>query len=527
MKLNLKKINVTLDEFIKKAPVPARYNLQHNFDLCSELAKEIIHHDQSLDVKNVFELISLEQDGSYPLKPNVDAARIGVHIIWYLSQTTKPLFELIQLKTSPWYVKVEALKCLRLANNKIHWPSVIKVIKNNNLENEIKIAALNTIVFHDAVELISDLEKIQRKTATSDYFGSRLFEHIVFTRAKLGDPKIIIQLLEYCNHQSSQNAANKALSELIQKNGGEKHIASQVLKQSNIGYDDEENIWLALQNHDNQAVIVWALSNASVSEGQTQKSLNLLSHSEWTVRNSASKWLATNKVNKDVLLAHIANRDQVNVSRSWAAYTLLEIDQKFEQLLKPYLKDQCVFFKSWPFEAPESVRLAIVKEYARYSGDGTDIRYMLENKLNAHSEHSSNTTSTQDRQKLVKALEANGIKVSKQQDASEFNGQGGGNYWVLILEPIEENVKTTLAVSDLGKFVARDVIWFQSDNSYDMIDELLGPVSKSRIKLCEQIITQIGFSWLDENLLKNIVPDLNYGRSTNNTVSELLFYWDS
>ena len=535
MKQHLEILNLTLDKFIETIPVPERYNLRHHFDVCSECATDIIRNNPSLRAKDVFELLTLKQDGSYPPVPKVDAARMSVHLLWHISKNPKFLYKLIKNKTSPWYVKAEALKCLRLVpKTAVKWTNIITVIKNFDLDNEVKRAALDTIVFHGHDELLPDLEVIKQQTSNSDYFGSRLHMHILFAMAELGDLKTTIPLLEYCNDSNfiTQQDANKVLLKLLEKNGGAKRVASEILDQSNIKPNDKNDIWLNLQAHENQAVIIWALSQAPTSKAQIQNCIDLLSHREWKVKKSASNWLSKNKVNKELLLGHIADTNHEQASRSWAAYSLLEIDPSFERHLKPYLHERDVFYKEWPFEAPENVRTAIVCEYATYCGSGTDIRYMLEAKLKSTSEQPAPvsppfSTPLEARLALVDVLKNNGIRVSKQQSISEFMGQGGGNYWVLTLEKIDKQNITTLCVTDLGGFVARDIGWFESENSYNKIDEVLSAQSKNRIKLCEKIITENGFMWLNEDVLQNTVPDLNFGRTKNNTVANFLFDWDS
>lgn len=535
MKQNLENLNATLDKFIEKSPAPERYNLQHHFDFCAQLATDIISDNPSLRAKDVFELLTLKQDESYPPVPKVDAARIGVHLFWHLSRDPKLLFELIKAKGSTWYVKQEALKSLRLVRkSEIPWSQIIKIIKNKDMENEVKKPALDIITFHDAEELLPKLEKLQTHTLPSNYFASELNRHILFTRAKLGDLKVIEKLLEYCiaPHFATNRPAKEALAKLIQKHGGEDNIALELRNQSNIQHADNGDIWLSLQTHENQSVIIWALSQARTSEVQIQKCLNLLSHREWQVRNSASKWLSENKVDEKLLLGYLSDRDNEKTSRCWAAYSLLEIDPGFERLLKPHLQERDVFHKEWPFEAPENLRSAIVNAYAQYGERGTDIRYMLEAKLKSEGERSSifippYQTPTEVRLALVDVLESNGVKVAKQQSIGEFIGQGGGNYWVMTLEKIHEQNITTLCVSDLGGFIARDIGWFESDNSYSEIDEALSAQSKSRIELCEKIITENGFMWLREDLLQNTVPDLTFGTHKNATVANFLFDWDS
>ena len=129
-------------------------------------------------------------------------------------------------------------------------------------------------------------------------------------------------------------------------------------------------------------------------------------------------------------------------------------------------------------------------------------------------------------ERLVDALEANDVSVSEIGRAGESSGLPGGNYSVVTLEQIEDYYHTTLAISDFGRVVSRDIGWFQQDYSYDWINDELGLESKKRLLLCQKVITQIGFCWPNENLLRSIVPGLNvhyYGRTDPLRVCELLY----
>jgi hypothetical protein len=179
----------------------------------------------------------------------------------------------------------------------------------------------------------------------------------------------------------------------------------------------------------------------------------------------------------------------------------------------------------WNFETPIGMRDAIVRAYVPHMAEGSDQRYKNEY---ASISAPPYVTELEDREALVKVLESNGVKVSKLESAGEFNGQGEGYYSVLTLEQIEEYYTTTLFISNLGRFVARDMVWFQQDHSYNMIDDELGFESKKRISLCQQIVTQSGFSWPKEELLKSIVPNLNvyyFGSREPLPICDLLYYW--
>jgi len=131
----------------------------------------------------------------------------------------------------------------------------------------------------------------------------------------------------------------------------------------------------------------------------------------------------------------------------------------------------------WKFEATPEIRDAIVRAYVPHMAEGSDSRYKTEYENILSSPY---MTAVSDRQLLVETLENNGVKVSKVENAGEFHGQGGGYYSVLTLEQIEEYYTSTLWISDLGRFVARDMVWYQADHSYNMIDDELGTASKKK-----------------------------------------------
>ena len=179
----------------------------------------------------------------------------------------------------------------------------------------------------------------------------------------------------------------------------------------------------------------------------------------------------------------------------------------------------------WGFEAPAEIREAIVRAYVPHMAEGSDSRYITEYENISSPAY---TSSKSDRLLLAETLKSNGVKVSKIESAGEFHGQGGGNYSVLTLEPLEDYYGATLWISDLGRFVARDMTWFQSDHSYNMIDDELGNASKERLLHCQEIVSQAGFIWPNTDLLKRTVPKLNvryFGRREPRAVCDLLYYW--
>ena len=180
----------------------------------------------------------------------------------------------------------------------------------------------------------------------------------------------------------------------------------------------------------------------------------------------------------------------------------------------------------WNFEAPQALRDAIINHYVPEMQPGSDERYKNECR---YVTTPSKETVSNNRSELVSLLESHGIKVAKISSAGDFHDQGGGNYWALTLELLEDDYyNTSIFISDLGKFVTRDVTWFQQDDSFSYIDDELSDAAKTRIATCEEIISQSDFMWIDEELLSKTIPNLYiyfFGRTEELRICNLLFYW--
>jgi len=129
----------------------------------------------------------------------------------------------------------------------------------------------------------------------------------------------------------------------------------------------------------------------------------------------------------------------------------------------------------WDFAAPKEVRDVIVRAHVPNMAEGSDPRYKNEY---SYTSTTSYATGIEDMERLVDALEANDVSVSEIGRAGEPSGLPGGNYSVVTLEQIEDYYHTTLAISDFGRVVSRDIGWFQQDDSYDWINDELGLESK-------------------------------------------------
>ena len=140
MKNELRTLNTDIVDFMSQMD---RLKLQE-FDYRVSKAKGIADNNASIKPNSLIDLITMEQDGSYPGGlPNYEVAQFGVHVLWGLSESIDALLNVVETKRAPWYVKTEAIKCLRLTSKDIPWPKISKLVKNKKLDNEVKNAALS------------------------------------------------------------------------------------------------------------------------------------------------------------------------------------------------------------------------------------------------------------------------------------------------------------------------------------------------------------------------------------------------
>ena len=516
MKKEWKALNADIGDFISQLD---RLKLDE-FNYRVSKAKSFADKNTSIKQKKLIDLITMEQDGSYPGLPTYEEAQLGVHVLWALSESVDALLKVAEKTNTPWYVKTEALKCLRLTTKDIPWPKVLKFVKNKKLENEVKKAALSSISFHNRKELLPYLKTINLNALRDDYFTEELHKHIVFTRAALGDKDVIIPLLEYRNDpwSSTRQPATAAWKRLAIQVGGESDIAEALLEQSNIHpRNSSDNIWLRLQKHNNKTVLQWAISEASASILQTENCLDFLSSSIWAVRKSAADWLIKHKTDSKHLLNIVSDTSQERIAQSWAAYVLSEISEIPTVSLEPYLENQDVFKKPWKFETPEVVRDSIIKHYVPDCESGTDIRYNIEHRS---SERNVYATAILDRDGLIADLKRQGLSIEFCKSIGEVRQQGGGTYWVAKVKC--ENTNIYLNISTIGKFI--DCAHQSKD--FEFLDS--SPQAHPNIMLCKTTAEGLGFLWLESPLLDNYVPDLNvyfFGDREPLQIRDLLFYW--
>ena len=197
-------------------------------------------------------------------------------------------------------------------------------------------------------------------------------------------------------------------------------------------------------------------------------------------------------------------------ARSWAATTYIHLGGDAQRFAEPRTSKSNPFTVAWDFNAPASVRTAIIKEYVPQMENGSDIRYQIEH---ANDVSPAYTSEVVDREKLRSALKSSGLEVTSYQSAGEANRQGGGTYWAIKIGMNDELF--TVLLSTLGPFAQVD---YNSDDKDHVafVERLNAVLSTTDIRL------------IDRELLSQKVPGLNvyfFGVRAPLTIAELLFYW--
>ena len=440
----------------------------------------------------------------------VGPLRVGVHIFRALAPNDQNLLQIALTPDVPWYVKQEIMFALALPFARFDWKKVETIITDQYPGNEIRNAAMDLMVAHNKSDFLPFLKSLEQNN--NDYFTGPNDLKLLTTRTSLGDLELIEPLLHCYKtppYWSAGKDAEQAWGRLNELAGGPVAIVRRLfLKMNKKPPKRLASVWIQLQEYPDPAVCIWAISQAYDVKEQHELCRNFLSSDDWNIAKAAANWLIEKKTNLDKLSQVARNHKLSLATRSWAAHVLIMLGQPADEIEAENHQGESILSVPWPFEAPDEMREAIVHEYARGMGNNGDIRYRIE-ALKYKSDLASRREAALERQQeLVDALENNGVKVSKVSNAGEFNGQGGGCYSVLTLDPIEDNQNSNIFISDLGRFVARDITSFQTWGDYKDIDCELGEASKQRLELCKKIVIENGFHWLDEDFLKIEVPGL-------------------
>lgn len=448
-------------------------------------------------------------------------ARIGVHVLRAITPSDEGILQIALRVGVPWYIKQEVMHALALPLARFDWNGLENILANKELENEVRTAALDTVVAHNRAELLPFLKSLGSESNSSDYFAKEFERKVQMARISLGDMTLIVPTLRLKLSQqwNKQRDAEEALKLLDEAVGGRFYIAQSLLaemgKEPSVGHNPE--IWLRLQSHPDPAVCIWAISQAVVSEEQHERCRAFLASPHWLVRRTAADWLIAKETDPELVL-RIASNDELDlVTRSWAAYVSMALGTPAEKIEALDQDAESIRFVPWPFSIPSVMRKAIVLEYVDEMADESDIRYRVE-ALCDQSPAYSESDADADRARLLDALKQNGFNVVACQTAGDFNRQGGGNFWVISIQAGDNILWINL--STLGPFA--------SGPDWENLEIEVNAELRIAIGEIKKLLAEVHISYIDDDLLSRTVPGLNvyyFGSRGPLSIRELLFYW--
>lgn len=397
--------------------------------------------------------------------------------------------------------------------SKINWDDVKVIVGDKTRKNDVRIAALDLIVAHQQTDLVAFLKEVDETIDQDDYFGQELSRKICLARLRLADMTTIVpvlrSLLSPWSHKSLD--AKNALEDVQTACGGGAFIAKHLIKSTGQEPSSTQaDMWLQLQGHPEPAARIWALKHAPSVPKQHQKCLDLLTSSDWLVQKAASNWLTENKSDLEPLLAMADDANLDIDARSWAAMTYIHLGGNARRFAEQRTPKSNPFAVVWAFNVPASVRTAILKEYVPQMENGSDIRYQIEQANDVSPAYASEVA---DREKLLSALQQDGLELISCQSAGEAHQQGGGTYWMIKVAMSDEFL--TVFLSTLGPFA--QVGYEPDDKRHSAFAERL-----------HNILSATGIRLISDELLSQTVPGLNvyfFGDRAPLTIADLLFYW--
>ena len=264
------------------------------------------------------------------------------------------------------------------------------------------------------------------------------------------------------------------------------------------------------------------------------------SNSDWGIREEACNLIEQfskrkDNFNPDPLWDMVKNEANDQVTRSWAARTLLKLGVSIDEIfpIDSREKSKELWQVPWPFEADPAVRQAVVLEYGGYYIYKTDIRYKLESEMY---ERYKKEDADSDRERLVSALREGGLNITKVQCCSDFYAQGWGTYWIIRLG--EEPDSSEIFVSTLGAVASYNRVHrYKTEGSTgsswsvgETIDGFGKESHKTEKQRFEEIARKVGFTVVEKDLLDVVPPGLNiryFSVRGPQEINDMIYYWVS
>ena len=478
----------------------------------------------------------------------VDYARFCVDWIANTPDSAEILFNVALDKKLAWYVREEAFHCIGALPSKDEltdeqWAQIAHVVRTETTTSSLWALVDQgvTETFPVIFEILAQLITKSPNSESRSWDEKNDIRHFTLAAAALGANDLIENVIEdlFASSYYHQRDAKRAFQQILNRIGDSESVASELLNLSGIEFD-RENLWSQLAMHQNPAVVRWGMTQTPTSEDRYQATLvSRLGNADWGVRKEACQllhqaWKDNEHFDQQPLWDLFNDQAAERIARSWAASTLLELDNSFDDVFPVETRNDVkeIWHTPWPFEVDPAIRHAVVLQYGRYSNQpGTDIRYRIEFEMYAQADQQ---LANADCEALVAALKESGIEASSILAADDHRSEGASSFWVIYLG--DELDSNELNVSKVGRLLSYTyVARTKTENSSSIrrsaglpIDEFEKEKHKAEKIQCESIARRLGYLVLERDLLKNVVPGLNvyhFGSREPLPLKDLIYFW--
>lgn len=432
------------------------------------------------------------------------------------SNSEEELFLIASNKKQEWYTRQIAIYALNKAHHIKSIHRLVGVLKDNEDVGEVRKAVLDAITDNDLKELLPVVQELFNSMKKGEwvlgqwYFADR---ELLDARGLLGDRTAVKEIIEryYITFSDvvdyefkpltadDSNYEFKPLILLMKSLGGFKGMLDAIDNFQTGSLEDR--LKSVAISESNEYVRRWALERMTEinPEFSSPVLVQLLGDKSWTVPYGAYKQLLKIKP-IELLESTVTNSQLQPEQRLFAAYTLLNLDKKLPipiDLIPTYPKEIVP-------PIPEHIRSSIIRYWVPKSLRGTDIRWLIEEKLlEPKSEYKPILI-----EKFLKKVENQGLGSYKCQDSGEVMGSSGASTYCLV--KIDE---ANVCLSYIGPYFSFGNTDYQQD--------------KSILEKIEKIAKSVGlYSLGDEGSI--IFPGMNiyfFGDRDPLPIADLIFYW--
>lgn len=442
--------------------------------------------------------------------------RMLVFALSKAANSEEELFLIASNKKFNWYTRQSAIHAINIAHDFKHIYGLISVLKDNEDVGEVRKAVLDAITDNDLKDLLPVVQELFNSKTKGEWdLGHWYFAYteLLDARGILGDKTAAKEIIEryyitfsdVVDYQfkpltaDDSNYQFKPLILLMKSLGGLKGLLD-VIDNAQTGSMEERLKSLAIYDS-NEYVRRWALERMTEinPEFSSPVLVQLLGDKSWTVPYGAYKQLLKLKP-IGLLKAAVKNSDLKPEHRLFAAYTLLNLDEKLPIPINS--------IPTYPKEIfppiPEQIRSTIIRYWVPKSLRGTDIRWLIEEKLlEPKSEYKPILI-----EKFLMEVENEGLGSYNCKDSGEVMGSSGASTYCIV--KIDE---VDVCLSYIGPYFSFGNTVYQED--------------KSILEKIEKIVNRLGLYTLgDEGRM--IFPGMNiyfFGNREPLPIADLIFYW--